>query len=110
MFEISDVLIGFSGSPCVLAVLFFSPLVSYGVMAILFPLVCLYPFFVLWMIDYKNLIFSFLNIGWSNMHVFQFVLTATGTEAEQVISTQRRRWNGAELGKLPVFYAVDTLL
>lgn len=65
------------GSPCVLAVLFFSPLVSYGVMAILFPL---------------------------------FVLTATGTEAEQVISTQRRRWNGAELGKLPVFYAVDTLL
>ncbi|XVF45874.1 hypothetical protein PTKIN_Ptkin02bG0242500 [Pterospermum kingtungense] len=65
------------GSPCVLAIFFFSPLVSYGVMAILFPL---------------------------------FVLTATGTEAEQVISTQRRRWNGAELGKLPVFYAADTLL
>lgn len=65
------------GSPCVLAIFFFSPLVSYGVMAILFPL---------------------------------FVLTATGTEAEQVISAQRGRWNGAELGKLPVFYLVDTLL
>ncbi|XVF00605.1 hypothetical protein REPUB_Repub04eG0015000 [Reevesia pubescens] len=65
------------GSPCVLAIFFFSPLLSYGVMAILFPL---------------------------------FVLTATVTKAEQVISTQRRRWNGEELGKLPVFYAVDTLL
>ncbi|XP_022762791.1 protein EI24 homolog isoform X4 [Durio zibethinus] len=56
------------GSPCVLAIFFFSPLVSYGVMAILFPL---------------------------------FVLTATGTDAEQVISTQRRRWSCAGLGKLP---------
>ncbi|XVE94133.1 hypothetical protein REPUB_Repub01dG0255100 [Reevesia pubescens] len=65
------------GSPCVLAIFLFSPLVSYGVMAILFPL---------------------------------FVLTATGTEAEQVISTQRRKWSGAELGRLPVFYAADTLL
>lgn len=45
-----------------------------------------------------------------NMHVFQFVLTATGTEAEQVISTQRRRFTGAQLGKVPVFYAADTLL
>ena len=70
-------------------------------MAILFPLVCLDPFF--W--------FFFLKIfDGLNMHVFQFVLTATGTEAEQVISTQRRKWNGAELGRLPVFYAVDTLL
>ncbi|XVE67441.1 hypothetical protein DITRI_Ditri08aG0161200 [Diplodiscus trichospermus] len=65
------------GSPCVLAIFFFSPLVSYGVMAILFPL---------------------------------FVLTAASTEAEQVISTQKRKWSGAELGRLPVFYAVDTLL
>ena len=31
----------FSGNPCVLAAFFFSPLVSYGVMAILFPLVSL---------------------------------------------------------------------
>ncbi|EOX97157.1 Uncharacterized protein TCM_006248 isoform 6, partial [Theobroma cacao] len=65
------------GSPCVLAIFFFSPLVSYGVMAILFPL---------------------------------FVLTATGTEAEQVISTQKGKWSGAKLGRLPVFYAVDNLL
>ncbi|MBA0574782.1 hypothetical protein Golob_025194 [Gossypium lobatum] len=68
---------GFSGSPCVLAIFFFSPLVGYGFMAVLFPL---------------------------------FVLTATGTEAEQVISTQRRRFTGAQLGKVPVFYAADTLL
>lgn len=62
------------GSPCVLAILIFSPLVSYGVMAILFPL---------------------------------FVLTATGSEAEQVISSQRRKWRDAGLGKLPIFYAAD---
>ncbi|XWS40379.1 hypothetical protein CRYUN_Cryun18bG0136200 [Craigia yunnanensis] len=57
------------GSPCVLAIFFFSPLVSYGVMAILFPL---------------------------------FVLSATSTEAEQAVSTQRRIWSGTELGRLPV--------
>ena len=66
------------------------------------------PFFVL------LVIIKFNSLSWTlvglNMHVFQFVLTATGTEAEQVISTQRRSWSGAELGKLPVFYAVDTLL
>ncbi|KAF8404221.1 hypothetical protein HHK36_009103 [Tetracentron sinense] len=64
------------GSPCVLAIFFFPPLVSYGVMAILFPL---------------------------------FVLTATGSEAEQVIASQRRKWIGAGLGRLPIFYAADTL-
>ncbi|XP_070669742.1 protein EI24 homolog isoform X2 [Malus domestica] len=64
------------GSPCVLPVLFFSPLVSYGFMAILFPL---------------------------------FVLTATGSEAEQVISSQRTKWGGAGLRKLPIFNAADKL-
>ncbi|KAJ9687553.1 hypothetical protein PVL29_016157 [Vitis rotundifolia] len=64
------------GNPCVLAIFFFSPLVSYGVMAILFPL---------------------------------FVLTATGSEAEQVIDSRRRKWKGAGLGRLPIFYAADAL-
>jgi hypothetical protein len=32
---------GVAGSPCVIATFFFSPLVSAGVMAILFPLVSL---------------------------------------------------------------------
>ncbi|XP_015580744.1 protein EI24 homolog isoform X2 [Ricinus communis] len=64
------------GSPCVLAIFFFSPLISYGVMAILFPL---------------------------------FVLTATGSRAEQLIFTQRRKWKGVGLGRLPIFYAADTL-
>ncbi|KAF2293883.1 hypothetical protein GH714_005413 [Hevea brasiliensis] len=63
------------GSPCVLAI-FFSPLVSYGVMAVLFPL---------------------------------FVLTATSSGAEQLVSSQRRKWKGAGLGRLPIFYAADTL-
>ncbi|KAI0507852.1 hypothetical protein KFK09_013980 [Dendrobium nobile] len=64
------------GSPCVLAIFFFSRLVSYGVMAILFPL---------------------------------FVLTAAGCLAEQVIDSIRGEWNGGGPGKVPIFYAADTL-
>ncbi|KAL1534909.1 protein EI24 isoform X2 [Salvia divinorum] len=64
------------GSPCVLAAFFYSPLVSYGVMAILFPL---------------------------------FVLTATGSEAEKVIVSQRKKWNGARLGRIPIFFSSDYL-
>ncbi|KAG7032380.1 Protein EI24-like protein, partial [Cucurbita argyrosperma subsp. argyrosperma] len=66
----------FPGSPCVLAIFFFSPLVSYGVMAILFPL---------------------------------FVLTATGSVAEKDIYSQRTTWKCAGLGRLPIFYAANTL-
>ncbi|KAG9130619.1 hypothetical protein Leryth_011876 [Lithospermum erythrorhizon] len=62
------------GNPCVLAIFLFSPLVSYGVMAILFPL---------------------------------FVLTATGSEADQIIILPRRKWEGAGLGRLPIFCAAD---
>ncbi|XP_071716243.1 protein EI24 homolog isoform X2 [Rutidosis leptorrhynchoides] len=65
------------GSPCVLAIFFFSPLVSYGVMAVLFPL---------------------------------FVLTAAGSDAESVVNSQKTKWRGEELGKLPIFYAADKLL
>ncbi|RXH92257.1 hypothetical protein DVH24_033153 [Malus domestica] len=75
-YVVINVLYGSAGSPCVLPILFFSPLVSYGFMAILFPL---------------------------------FVLTATGSEAEQVISSQRTKWEGAGLGKLPIFNAADNL-
>ncbi|KAK8950980.1 hypothetical protein KSP39_PZI003531 [Platanthera zijinensis] len=63
------------GSPCVLAIFFFSRLVSYGVMAILFPL---------------------------------FVLTAAGSQAEHVIDSIRGSWGGGP-GKVPIFYAADTL-
>ncbi|PIA47253.1 hypothetical protein AQUCO_01400142v1 [Aquilegia coerulea] len=65
------------GSPCILACYIFPPLVSYGVMALLFPL---------------------------------FVLTATGSNAEQVLDSQRRTWSNEGLGRLPVFYLADTLL
>ncbi|KAJ4833067.1 hypothetical protein Tsubulata_001041 [Turnera subulata] len=64
------------GSPCVLAIFFFSPLVSYGVMAILFPL---------------------------------FVLSATASTAERLIISDRRKWKGAGLGRLPIFYAADSV-
>ncbi|KAJ6820000.1 protein EI24-like protein isoform X1 [Iris pallida] len=64
------------GSPCVLAIFCFSPLVSYGVMAILFPL---------------------------------FVLTAAGTQAEQVIDSVKSKWEGRGPGKLQIFYAANTL-
>ncbi|KAH6814683.1 etoposide-induced protein [Perilla frutescens var. frutescens] len=64
------------GSPCVLAVFFFSPLVSYGVMAILYPM---------------------------------FVLTATGSEADKVIASQRKKWNGAGLGRIPIFVSANYL-
>ncbi|KAK7246892.1 hypothetical protein RIF29_41762 [Crotalaria pallida] len=62
------------GSPCVLAIFFFSPLVSYGIMAILFPL---------------------------------FVLTATGSKAEQEISFDKSKWRDAGMERLPIFYLAD---
>ncbi|XP_004485465.1 protein EI24 homolog [Cicer arietinum] len=64
------------GSPCVLAIFFFSPLVSYGIMAILFPL---------------------------------FVLTATGSEAEQEISFEKYKWRAAGVERLPIFYVADNV-
>ncbi|KAI3951525.1 hypothetical protein MKX01_018641 [Papaver californicum] len=38
-----------------------------------------------------------------------FVLTATGSEADQVINCQRRKWMGVGLGRFPIFYAADRL-
>ncbi|CAL5379849.1 unnamed protein product [Camellia sinensis] len=64
------------GNPCILAIFFFSPLVSYGVMAILFPL---------------------------------FVLTASGSDADKLITSQRRKWDGAGLRRLPIFSVADYL-
>ncbi|XP_019418474.1 PREDICTED: protein EI24 homolog isoform X1 [Lupinus angustifolius] len=62
------------GSPCVLAIFFFSPLVSYGIMAILFPL---------------------------------FVLTATGSKAEQEISFEKDKRRDAGMERLPIFYVAN---
>ncbi|KAL7119603.1 hypothetical protein ACP275_02G072700 [Erythranthe tilingii] len=63
------------GSPCVLSAFFFSPLVSYGVMAILYPL---------------------------------FVLTATGSEADKVIASQRNKWKDTtEFGRIPIFVSAN---
>ncbi|CAA2993683.1 protein EI24 homolog [Olea europaea var. sylvestris] len=64
------------GGPCVLAIFLYSPLVSYGVMAILYPL---------------------------------FVMTATGTEADKVITSQRKKWKGEGLGRIPIFVSADYL-
>ncbi|THF96334.1 hypothetical protein TEA_015367 [Camellia sinensis var. sinensis] len=59
------------GNPCVLAIFLFSPLVSYGVMSILFPL---------------------------------FVLTATGSDADKLITSQRSQWKGAVIYNYEVQY------
>ncbi|CAI9103788.1 OLC1v1002345C5 [Oldenlandia corymbosa var. corymbosa] len=64
------------GCPCVISTFLFSPLVSYGVMAILYPL---------------------------------FVLTATGSEADKIITLPRRKWTGFGLGRLPIFVVADYL-
>lgn len=101
----------FAGSPCVLAIFFFSPLVSYGVMATLFPLVQFNTHFTLnnFLCD---LFFPVLNllIDLTTMTgAFQFVLTATASGAEEVLSSRRRKWRGAGLWRLPIFYLADTL-
>ncbi|GMH23931.1 hypothetical protein Nepgr_025774 [Nepenthes gracilis] len=38
-----------------------------------------------------------------------FVLTATGSEADHLISSKRKNWRGAGLGRLPIFYVADML-
>lgn len=40
---------------------------------------------------------------------FQFVLTATGSEAEKVIASRRKKWNGNGLGRIPIFVSADYL-
>lgn len=39
--------------------------------------------------------------------VFQFVLTAAGTQAEQVIESVRRPWGERGPGKIQIFYAAN---
>lgn len=62
------------GSPCILSMFVFSRLVSYGILAILFPL---------------------------------FVLTATGSNADKLITSQRKTWKGVGLARIPIFSAAD---
>ncbi|PPS06574.1 hypothetical protein GOBAR_AA14073 [Gossypium barbadense] len=55
-------------------------------------------------IPYVGKALNFVLLSWMYAYYcfeYVFVLTATGTEAEQVISTQRRRFTGAQLGKVP---------
>lgn len=63
------------GGPCVLPIFFLSPLTSYGVMAILYPL---------------------------------FVLTAAGTQVEQVINELEPSLEG-KLKRIPVFFVAKRL-
>ncbi|GAB2279082.1 hypothetical protein Dimus_039325 [Dionaea muscipula] len=37
-----------------------------------------------------------------------FVLTATSSEADQLVNSKRKIWRGAELGRVPIFYIADT--
>lgn len=43
----------------------------------------------------------------SNNCAFQFVLTATGSEADKIVSLPRTKWRGAGLGRVPIFYGAD---
>ncbi|WMV50546.1 hypothetical protein MTR67_043931 [Solanum verrucosum] len=36
-----------------------------------------------------------------------FVLTATGSEADKIVALPRRKWRGAELGRVPIFFVAD---
>jgi len=80
----------------------------------------LWPFFFLWYIVLflffcsifqflKSTCFHFARFYCSNGDILQFVLAATGSGAEQLIFSQRRKWKGVGLGRLPIFYAADTL-
>lgn len=42
--------------------------------------------------------------------MFQFVLTAAGSDADSVVNAHKMKWGGEELRKLPIFYAADKLL
>ncbi|KAJ8755612.1 hypothetical protein K2173_022207 [Erythroxylum novogranatense] len=101
------------GSPCVLAIFFFSPLVSYGVMAILFPLVHNFSLFNVNFLPFllpQGTFFKKCLVKAGNICNLQFVLTATSSGSEQFIFTQRKKWKGVDLGRLPIFYVADTIL
>lgn len=100
-----------------MAYFFFSPLVAYGVMAILYPLVQLDNFLSLFNCHFHFFFFKVAGASrkihyfccGTNWFVFQFVLTATASGAEEVISSKRRSWKGAGFGRLPIFYVADAL-
>ncbi|XP_062083864.1 protein EI24 homolog [Humulus lupulus] len=52
---------------------------------------------------------SFVSSGVMAMLYPLFVLTASNSEAEKVISSQTIKWGDARLGRLPIFYVADAL-
>lgn len=57
---------------------------------------------------YANFILKvILNV--SNYCAFQFVLTATGSEADKIVSLPRTKWRGAGLGRVPIFYGANCI-
>ncbi|KAM6579032.1 hypothetical protein CsatB_030869 [Cannabis sativa] len=52
---------------------------------------------------------SFVSSGVMAMLYPLFVLTASNSEAEKVISSQRNKWGDTRLGRLPIFYVADVL-
>lgn len=53
--------------------------------------------------------FGFSTANIIDLCSLQFVLTATGTQVEQVIDSQKSSWRIRRLQKLPVFYAANKL-
>lgn len=60
-----------SGSPCVLAIFFFPPLVSYGVMALLFPLVHPHDLYIL---VSRRFVFHMPILHAHMFHIFYFLI------------------------------------
>ncbi|KAL0357185.1 UNVERIFIED_CONTAM: protein EI24 [Sesamum calycinum] len=94
------------GSPCVLAVFFYSPLVSYGVMATLYPLVLYAAAPVSGEIFYAVYIAILFS---SNFNDASFPNSCLSSEADKAIASQRKKWKGAGLGRIPIFVSADYL-
>lgn len=52
-------------------------------------------------------VYTNFSLNVSNNCAFQFVLTATGSEADKIVSLPRTKWRGAGLGRVPIFYGAD---
>ena len=43
----------------------------------------------------------------SQYFFLKFVLTATGSDADDLVTSPRKQWLGAGLGRVPIFCAAD---
>ncbi|OEL25563.1 Protein EI24-like protein [Dichanthelium oligosanthes] len=104
------------GAPCILPIFFFSPLTSYGLMAILYPLVWLSTF----QLQFLFLTFYMFSFGTLRLITFKIhgcencqnltggLWLELGTQAEQVIDELKPAHEG-KLQRIPVFFVAKRL-